>query len=143
MHPRFLRGIPPIKKNKRSGVNVNGCSVLSGDLTWLSGRDHKEGSVLYSEHPFPSNYALLEFGVGLQTKILHRYLLKNSTYLKTVKYPYENTPTSVIINGGLSNPSLVRRGVRQGGGLSCLFEFGIKWKFFADDAMSHHPYRLR
>ena len=47
--------------------------------------------------------------------------------IKTVQNLYENAQTSVLINGILSDPFIVRRGVRQGDGLSCLlFDLGIE-----------------
>ena len=60
-------------------------------------------------------------------KILHPYLWKvlekfdiPQHFIKTMKHLYINAPTSVLINGILSDPFVVRRGVRQGDGLSCL-----------------------
>jgi len=67
-------------------------------------------------------------------KILHPYLWKvlerfdfPQHFIKTVKHLYHDAPTSVLINGILSEPFKVDRGVRQGDGLSCLlFDLGIE-----------------
>ena len=67
-------------------------------------------------------------------KILHPYLWKvlekfdiPQHFIKTVKHLYMNAPTSVLINGILSDPFVIRRGVRQGDGLSCLlFDLAIE-----------------
>lgn len=67
-------------------------------------------------------------------KILHPYLWKvlekfniPQHFIKTVKHLYQDAATSVLINGILSDPFTVKRGVRQGNGLSCLiFDLSIK-----------------
>ena len=67
-------------------------------------------------------------------KILHPYLWKvlekfdiPQHFIKTVKHLYLNASTSVLINGILSDPFTVNRGVRQGDGLSCLiFDLSIE-----------------
>ena len=67
-------------------------------------------------------------------KVLHPYLWKilekfafPTEMINTIKVLYENAPTSVIINGMISNPFLVTRGVRQGDPMSCiLFNLGIE-----------------
>jgi ribonuclease HI len=67
-------------------------------------------------------------------KILHPYLWKTlekfdipQHFINTVKHLYQNAATSVLINGILSDPFIVDRGVRQGDGLSCLiFNLGIE-----------------
>ena len=98
-------------------------------------------------------------------KVLERFGLPNH-FIRTVKTLYENAATVVIINGVISTPFLVIRGVRQGDPLSCLlFDLSIepmaemirrssirgievpgtnkniKCKLFADDTvvyLSHH-----
>lgn len=67
-------------------------------------------------------------------KLLHPYLWKTlekfdlpQHFIKTAKFLYENAFTSILINGILSDPFQVNRGVRQGDGLSCLlFNLGIE-----------------
>ena len=67
-------------------------------------------------------------------KILHLYLWKvlerfniPQHFIKTVKFLYRNAATSIIINGMLSEPYSVARGMRQGDVLSCLlFDLGIE-----------------
>ena len=67
-------------------------------------------------------------------KILHPYLWKvlekfdfPQHLIKTIKHLYQNASTSILINGFLSEPFNVNRGVRQGDGLSCiLFDTGIE-----------------
>jgi len=67
-------------------------------------------------------------------KILHPYLWKTlekfdipQHFIKTVKHLYQDASTSILINGILSDPYIVNRGVRQGDGLSCLlFDLGIE-----------------
>lgn len=60
-------------------------------------------------------------------KIMHLYLWKvlekfkfPNHFIRTIKALYENAETSVIINGVVSTPFRVIRGVRQGDPLSCL-----------------------
>ena len=60
-------------------------------------------------------------------KIDHQYLLETlkkfnlpDSFIKTVHSLYENAETAVIINGVISSPFKVTRGVRQGDPLSCL-----------------------
>ena len=60
-------------------------------------------------------------------KITHDYLLCTleiynflESFQKTVKFLYKNAETSVMINGVLSKPFNVTRGVRPGDPLSCL-----------------------
>lgn len=60
-------------------------------------------------------------------KIRHDYLWRTlqrmnlpNNFINTVKSLYTNAQTKVIINGELSSPFTVRRGVRQGDPLSCL-----------------------
>ena len=67
-------------------------------------------------------------------KITHPYLwevLESFAFpeelINTVKTLYREAPTSVIINGVVSDPFLVTRGVRQGDPMSCaLFDLGIE-----------------
>ena len=67
-------------------------------------------------------------------KIRHDYLWKTMDafnlpppFINTVKALYTNAYTKVAINGVLSDPFLVRRGVRQGDPLSCaLFDLAIE-----------------
>ena len=67
-------------------------------------------------------------------KILHPYLwevLKKfefpEEFIKTVQALYDNAKTTVMINGELSLPFLIYRGVRQGDALSCLlFDIAIE-----------------
>ena len=67
-------------------------------------------------------------------KILHPYLWAvlerfglPQHFINTVKYLYQGAKTSILINGILSTPYDVNRGVRQGDGLSCLlFDIGIE-----------------
>ena len=60
-------------------------------------------------------------------KICHDYLWKTlekfnlpNNFIRTVKFLYESAQTVVIINGVVSIPFWVLRGVRQGDPLSCL-----------------------
>ena len=60
-------------------------------------------------------------------KITHNYLLHTlkmynflESFQKIVKFLYKNAETSIMINGVLSKPFTVTRGVRQGDPLSCL-----------------------
>ena len=67
-------------------------------------------------------------------KILHPYLwevLKEfgfpERFIRTVQALYDEARTTVMINGELSQPFVVRRGVRQGDALSCLlFDIAIE-----------------
>ena len=67
-------------------------------------------------------------------KIMHPYLwriLEKFAFpremITMIKTLYENAPTSVIINGVISSPFRVTRGVRQGDLMSCiLFDLGIE-----------------
>jgi ribonuclease HI/exonuclease III len=67
-------------------------------------------------------------------KILHPYLwavLRKFGFpenlIKTIQSLYDNASTTVMINGELSDPFLVIRGVRQGDALSCLlFDLAIE-----------------
>ena len=67
-------------------------------------------------------------------KILHPYLWQVlekfdilQHFITTVRHLYHNASTSVLINGILSDPFSVDRGVRQGDALSCLlFDLGIE-----------------
>ena len=67
-------------------------------------------------------------------KITHPYLwevLESFAFpeemINTVKTLYREAPTSVIMNGVVSDPFLVTRGVRQGDPMSCaLFDLGIE-----------------
>ena len=67
-------------------------------------------------------------------KITHEYLWKTletfnlpARFINTIKALYQNAKTSVAINGELSEPYPVKRGVRQGDPLSCfLFNLGIE-----------------
>jgi len=67
-------------------------------------------------------------------KILHEYLwevLKKfnfpESFIKTIQHLYENAVTTVMINGELSEPFQILRGVRQGDALSCLlFDIAIE-----------------
>ena len=67
-------------------------------------------------------------------RILHPYLWKvlekfniPQHFIKTIKNLYENASTSILIKGILSDPFLVKRGVRQGDSLSCLlFDLAIE-----------------
>ena len=67
-------------------------------------------------------------------KLLHPYLwkiLKKFAFpdemINMIKTLYKDAPTSVIINGVVSSPFLVTRGVRQGDPMSCiLFDLGIE-----------------
>ena len=67
-------------------------------------------------------------------KILHPYLwqvLKKlefpERFIRIVQTLYENAETTVMINGELSHPFIIRRGVRQGDALSCLlFDIAIE-----------------
>ena len=60
-------------------------------------------------------------------KIMHDYLWRSlerynihENFIRTVKSLYDSAETRVIINGIISNPFQVSRGVRQGDPLSCL-----------------------
>ena len=60
-------------------------------------------------------------------KIDHHYLLETlkkfwlpDKFIRTVHSLYQNAETAVIINGVVSSPFKVTRGVRQGNPLSCL-----------------------
>jgi len=60
-------------------------------------------------------------------KIDHHYLIKTlkkfnlpQTFIKTVQSLYNTAETAVLINGVLSQPYKITRGVRQGDPLSCL-----------------------
>ena len=67
-------------------------------------------------------------------KITHPYLWKilekygfPPEMINTIKVLYKDAPTSVIINGMISSPFCVARGVRQGDPMSCiLFDLGIE-----------------
>ena len=67
-------------------------------------------------------------------KLLHPYLWKilkkfafPNEMINMIKTLYKDAPTSVIINGVVSSPFLVTRGVRQGDPMSCiLFDLGIE-----------------
>lgn len=67
-------------------------------------------------------------------KIKHDYLWATlekfnlpPTFIKTIKALYQNAHTQVAINGILSQPYQVTRGVRQGNPLSCaLFDIAIE-----------------
>lgn len=67
-------------------------------------------------------------------KITHEYLWKTleafnlpTRFVNTIKALYQDAETSVAINGELSDPFTVKRGVRQGDPLSCfLFNLGIE-----------------
>ena len=67
-------------------------------------------------------------------RILHPYLWAilekfgiPEQFIKTVQALYDNAKTIVMINGELSNPFTVSRGVRQGDALSCLlFDIAIE-----------------
>ena len=67
-------------------------------------------------------------------KILHPYLwlvLEKldfpENFIKTIQNLYDNAETTVMINGELSAPFIIHRGVRQGDALSCLlFDIAIE-----------------
>ena len=67
-------------------------------------------------------------------RLTHNYLWKTletfelpAHFIKTVKALYETAETKVIINGIISEPYTVKRGVRQGDPISCfLFNLGIE-----------------
>ena len=67
-------------------------------------------------------------------KIDHKYLINTlktfklpNIFTETVAFLYKHARTSVIINGVLSEPYLVTRGVHQGDPLSCLlFDLAIE-----------------
>ena len=67
-------------------------------------------------------------------KIKHDYLWKTlkafnlpDTFINTIKALYANAATKVAINGVLSEPFQVRRGIRQGDPLSCpIFDLAIE-----------------
>ena len=67
-------------------------------------------------------------------KICHDYLWKTleafnlpELFIKTIKTLYQNATTRVAINGILSKPFLVQRGIRQGDPLSCpIFDLAIE-----------------
>ena len=67
-------------------------------------------------------------------KILHPYLwlvLEKldfpENFIRTIRNLYDNAETTVMINGELSTPFIVKRGVRQGDALSCLlFDIAIE-----------------
>ena len=67
-------------------------------------------------------------------KIRHDYLWKTleafnlpETFTKTIKALYQNARTQVAINGMLSDPYKITRGIRQGDPLSCpIFDLGIE-----------------
>jgi hypothetical protein len=47
--------------------------------------------------------------------------------INTIIILYHDAPTSIIINGGISNPFIITRGVRQGDPMSfILFDLGIE-----------------
>lgn len=59
-------------------------------------------------------------------KILERFAFPDEM-IKMIKILYEDAPTSIIINGVISSPFRVTRGVRQGDPMSCiLFDLGIE-----------------
>ena len=59
-------------------------------------------------------------------KILEKFAFPNET-INLIKALYRDAPTSIIINGVISDPFLVTRGVRQGDPMSCvLFDLGIE-----------------
>ena len=59
-------------------------------------------------------------------RVLERFGLPNH-FIRTVKHLYKGARTSVLVNGILSDPYIVLRGVRQGDALSCLlFNLGIE-----------------
>ena len=67
-------------------------------------------------------------------KILHPYLWQvlrkfefPEEFIKTVQSLYDNAETTIMINGELSIPYIIHRGVRQGDALSCLlFDIAIE-----------------
>ena len=67
-------------------------------------------------------------------KITHPYIWKilekfafPAEMIETIKALYKDAPTSVIINGMISDPFLITRGVRQGDPMSCvLFNLSIE-----------------
>jgi hypothetical protein len=67
-------------------------------------------------------------------KVSHSYLWKTleafnipTTFINTVRYLYTGAETCVIINGEVSSPYTLTRGVRQGDPLSCLlFDLAIE-----------------
>ena len=67
-------------------------------------------------------------------KIDHKYLIDTlkafklpNIFVNTVEALYKNARTKVIINGIISNPYTITRGVRQGDPLSCLlFDLAIE-----------------
>jgi hypothetical protein len=67
-------------------------------------------------------------------KILHPYLWEvlerfgfPEEMINTIKTLYRNAPTSIMVNGVISDPFLVTRGVRQGDPMSCiLFDVSIE-----------------
>lgn len=71
---------------------------------------------------------------GAYDKITHPYLWRilekfafPQEMINIIKTLYRNAPTSIIINGIISDPFLVTRGVRQGDPMSCiLFDLSIE-----------------
>ena len=67
-------------------------------------------------------------------KIRHDYLWKTlkafsllKLFIQTIKALYQNANTQVAINGTLSKPFKITRGIRQGDPLSCpIFDLGIE-----------------
>ena len=67
-------------------------------------------------------------------KIRHDYLWKTleafnlpNTFIKTIRALYQHAKTQVMVNGILSEPFKITRGIRQGDPLSCpIFDLGIE-----------------